>query len=80
MKRCLLLLVVIGMGLAGCASKTERDEKAARQSNRVQTLTHLGANYLSRNQLVLDLANPEVQKFVYDMVDQMMTKHPQIHI
>lgn len=34
--------------------------------------------HLSRNQLVLDLANPEVQKFVYDMVDQMMTKHPQI--
>lgn len=33
---------------------------------------------LSRNQLVLDMSNPEVQKFVYDVVDQMMTKHPEI--
>ncbi len=33
---------------------------------------------LSRNQLVLDMSNPEVQKFVYDVVDQMLTKHPEI--
>ncbi|QGY42453.1 alpha-galactosidase [Maribellus comscasis] len=34
--------------------------------------------HYSRNQLVLDMANPEVQKFVYDVVDQMLTKHPEI--
>ena len=33
---------------------------------------------LSRNQLVLDLSNPEVQEFVYDVVDKMMTEHPEI--
>ena len=33
---------------------------------------------LSRNQLVLDLSNPEVQKFVYDVVDKMMTDYPGI--
>ena len=34
--------------------------------------------HLSRNQLVLDLTNPEVQQFVFNVVDEMMTKHPQI--
>ena len=29
-------------------------------------------------QLVLDLGNPEVQDFVFGMVDELMTKHPQI--
>lgn len=40
-------------------------------------LTNRGEN-LSRNQLVLDMSNPKVQKFVYDVVDQMLTKHPGI--
>lgn len=31
-----------------------------------------------RNQLVLDLVNPKVQQFMYDMVDQMLTKNPGI--
>jgi alpha-galactosidase len=31
-----------------------------------------------RNQLVLDLTNPEVQEFVYNIVDQMLTKNPGI--
>jgi len=31
-----------------------------------------------RNQLVLDLTNPEVQDFVYKIVDDMMTKNPKI--
>jgi len=31
-----------------------------------------------RNQLVLDLTNPEVQDFVYNVVDEMMTKNPGI--
>ncbi|MGE4285023.1 MAG: alpha-galactosidase [Phycisphaerae bacterium] len=34
-------------------------------------------NYF-RNQLVLDLSNPSVQRFVYETVDDLMTKHPQI--
>jgi alpha-galactosidase len=31
-----------------------------------------------RNQLVLDLCNPEVQDFVYKLVDDMLTKNPKI--
>jgi alpha-galactosidase len=31
-----------------------------------------------RNQLVLDLTNPQVQDFVYNVVDEMMTKNPSI--
>jgi len=31
-----------------------------------------------RNQLVLDLTNPEVQEFVYKLVDDMLTKNPKI--
>jgi alpha-galactosidase len=31
-----------------------------------------------RNQLVLDLTNPKVQEFVYNIVDQMLTKYPGI--
>jgi alpha-galactosidase len=31
-----------------------------------------------RNQLVLDLTNPEVQKFVFNVVDEMLTKNPGI--
>ncbi|MDR0793219.1 MAG: alpha-galactosidase [Chitinophagaceae bacterium] len=34
-------------------------------------------NYF-RNQLVLDLTNPEVQKFVYGIVDDLLTKNPGI--
>ena len=32
--------------------------------------------YYYRNQLVLDLSNPKVQDFVYDVVNDMMTKNP----
>ena len=31
-----------------------------------------------RNQLVLDLTNPKVQDFVYNIVDEMLTKNPNI--
>lgn len=31
-----------------------------------------------RNQLVLDLTNPKVQDFVYNVVDEMLTKNPNI--
>jgi alpha-galactosidase len=31
-----------------------------------------------RNQLVLDLSNPKVQEFVYNVVDEMLTKNPGI--
>lgn len=34
--------------------------------------------YYFRNQMVLDLSNPEVQEFVYNVVDELMTKYPEI--
>ena len=34
--------------------------------------------YYFRNQLVLDLSNPEVQEFVYSVVDGLMIKYPDI--
>lgn len=33
---------------------------------------------LARNQLLLDLANPEVQDFVFGVIDDLMNNHPQI--
>ncbi|WP_018621362.1 alpha-galactosidase [Spirosoma luteum] len=36
------------------------------------------AEYYFRNQLVLDLTNPKVQAFVYDVVDELMTKNPTV--
>lgn len=35
-------------------------------------------SYYYRNQLVLDLANPEVQDFVFGIVDRLMTENPDI--
>ncbi len=34
--------------------------------------------YYFRNQMVLDLANPKVQDYVFNVVDELMTKYPQI--
>ncbi len=34
--------------------------------------------YYYRNQLVLDLANPEVQDYVFNVVDRLMTENPDI--
>lgn len=34
--------------------------------------------YYFRNQMVLDLSNPKVQDYVYGIVDDLMTKHPEI--
>lgn len=34
--------------------------------------------YYFRNQLVLDLSNPEVQNFVYGVVDELFTKNPDL--
>lgn len=34
--------------------------------------------YYFRNQMVLDLSNPEVQEFVFSVVDGLMTKYPEI--
>ena len=36
------------------------------------------AEYYFRNQLVLDMSNPVVQEFVYDVVDRLFTEHPQL--
>lgn len=35
-------------------------------------------NRTMRSQLVLDLTNPAVQKFIYDMVDDLLSEHPGI--
>ncbi len=43
----------------------------------VITLPNRDENYF-RNQLVLDLSNPEVQDYVYGIVDGLMTKYPDI--
>ncbi len=34
--------------------------------------------YYFRNQMVLDLSNPKVQDFVFDIVDNLMTQYPEI--
>ena len=34
--------------------------------------------YYYRNQMVLDLCNPEVQEFVFEVVDRLMTSYPEI--
>lgn len=34
--------------------------------------------YYHRNQLVLDLSNPEVQDYVFSVVDRLMTEYPEI--
>lgn len=39
--------------------------------------TNRAENY-QRNQLVLDLTNPDVQKFVYTMIDDLLTKNPDL--
>ncbi|UJR07716.1 hypothetical protein I4U23_012001 [Adineta vaga] len=36
------------------------------------------SEYYFRNQLVLDLSNLEVQEFVYNIVDQLFTNHPNL--
>lgn len=36
------------------------------------------ATYYYRNQLVLDLANPEVQEYVYQVVERIMTENPEV--
>ncbi len=73
MKRCMLLLVVTCLWLVGCASQAERDEKTARHSSRVQTLTQLGANYLSRNQL--DIAQQELERALALNADDSQANH-----
>lgn len=40
-------------------------------------LTNRNENY-QRNQLVLDISNPAVQNFVYKLVDDMLTAHPNL--
>ncbi|CAF1093704.1 unnamed protein product [Adineta ricciae] len=36
------------------------------------------SEYYFRNQLVLDMSNPQVQEFVFDIVDRLFTDHPQL--
>ncbi|MEE1945267.1 alpha-galactosidase [Pedobacter sp. KR3-3] len=43
----------------------------------VLKLPNRAENY-QRNQLILDLINPNVQDFIFNLVDQMMTKNPDL--
>ncbi|CAF1102772.1 unnamed protein product [Adineta ricciae] len=36
------------------------------------------SEYYFRNQLVLDMSNPQVQEFVFDIIDRLFTDHPQL--
>ncbi len=60
MMRNVVLLVLAGLLIGGCASQAEREEKAAKLSKRVEIHTQLGASYLSRNQL--DIAQQELER------------------
>lgn len=61
MKQIALWLFVVMLGfVTGCASQTERDEKAAKLARRVEVHTQLGATYLFRNQL--DVAQQELER------------------
>lgn len=73
MKHRVLLLFVIGLWLSACGTQAERDEKTARHSNRVQTLTQLGANYLSRNQLAI--AQQELERALALDADDSQANH-----
>lgn len=54
-----------------------KSELYEKHPNWILKLPNRDENYY-RNQLVLDLTNPEVQDFVYNVVDEMMTKNPNI--
>lgn len=54
-----------------------KSELYERHKNWVITLPNRDEYYF-RNQLVLDLSNPEVQEFVFGVVDGLMTKYPDI--
>ena len=43
----------------------------------VLKLPNRAENY-QRNQLILDLINPKVQDFIFDLVDKMMTENPDL--
>lgn len=68
-----VMLVVAGLILGGCASQAERDEKATRHSKRVEIHTQLGANYLSRNQL--DIAQQELEQALALNSDDSQANH-----
>ena len=54
-----------------------QSELAEKHPDWIITLTNRETYYF-RNQLVLDLANPQVQDFVYGVVDGLMKENPQL--
>jgi len=54
-----------------------KSELYEKHPNWVLKLPNRNEHYY-RNQLVLDLTNPEVQEFVYKLVDDMLTQNPKI--
>ena len=73
MKRIIVLLVVTSLWLIGCASQQELDDKAARHTSRVKTLTQLGAHYLARDQLAV--AQQELERALALDSDDSQANH-----
>jgi len=73
MTRFIVSLVMAALTMGGCASQTERDEKAMKLSKRVEIHTQLGASYLSRNQL--DIAQQELERALAINSDDSQANH-----
>jgi len=73
MMRYVVLLVLASLLIGGCATQTEREEKAAKLSKRVEIHTQLGASYLSRNQL--DIAQQELERALEINSDDSQANH-----
>lgn len=74
-RRCFpaLSLVLIVLSIGGCASQTERAEKAERHGKRVAIHTQLGATYLARNQL--EIAQQELEQALALDADDSQANH-----
>jgi type IV pilus assembly protein PilF len=73
MMRHVVMLILTGLLIGGCASQTEREEKAAKLSKRVEVHTQLGATYLTRNQL--DIAQQELERALEINSDDSQANH-----
>ncbi len=73
MKQHVVLLVLAGLFVGGCASQAEREEKSVKLNKRVEIHTQLGATYLTRNQL--DVAQQELERALDINSDDSQANH-----
>jgi type IV pilus assembly protein PilF len=73
MMRFAVLPILASLLIAGCATQSEREEKAAKLGKRVEIHTQLGASYLSRNQL--DIAQQELERALEINSDDSQANH-----